>query len=194
MTTIWLAHILSQGDHRKLTVREWVHKLHITLEAVSGQPIRKTDFTDDRLTGLLKYLGAAENWRAIEKKLTQQTLVVYQLESQRVRLDATNAPQAQLDLSAAFWTYRDEWIFDPTFDFAKPNSGIAGGITDLLYGPGSKLRFFRLIYANGQELIQNRCNILLSIRTLHLFFQTAKGSEETFIPPLALPAILRSGR
>jgi transposase len=28
VSTIWLAHILSQSDHRKLTVRDWVRQAH----------------------------------------------------------------------------------------------------------------------------------------------------------------------
>src|SRR6266478_995145 len=41
--SIWLAHIVSQGDHRKLTVRDWVRQAHSTLEQVSGEQ------ADDRL-------------------------------------------------------------------------------------------------------------------------------------------------
>ena len=66
VTTIWLAHILSQGDHRKLTVREWVAKAHETLESLTGQTIRDTDFTDDRLTIVLRHLSKSDYWHAIE--------------------------------------------------------------------------------------------------------------------------------
>lgn len=52
--TIWLAHIVSQGDHRKLTVRDWVRQAHSTLEQITGLDIRETDFTDDRLTIVLR--------------------------------------------------------------------------------------------------------------------------------------------
>src|SRR3989442_1119465 len=48
--SIWLAHIVSQGDHRKLTVRDWVRQAHSTLEQVTGLDIRETDFPDDRPT------------------------------------------------------------------------------------------------------------------------------------------------
>jgi transposase len=34
---IWLAHIVSQGDHRKVTVREWVAQAQYTLEQVTGR-------------------------------------------------------------------------------------------------------------------------------------------------------------
>ena len=86
---IWLAHIISQGDHRKLTVRDWVHQAHDTLERVTGQNIRDTDFTDDRLTIVLRELSKPQYWHAIERDLGQHTIRVYDLEQKRVRVDAT---------------------------------------------------------------------------------------------------------
>src|SRR3990172_3614544 len=74
VATIWLAHILSQGDHRKLTVRDWVQQAHETLEGVTGLSIRETDFTDDRLTLVLKALSRAASWQAIEQDLGQHTI------------------------------------------------------------------------------------------------------------------------
>src|SRR2546428_4847949 len=88
-TSIWLAHILSQGDHRKLTVREWVRQAHSTLEQVTGLEIRETDFTDDRLTIVLRHLSDAARWQAIEQELGQHLVRVYDLEEQPIRVDAT---------------------------------------------------------------------------------------------------------
>jgi transposase len=89
VATIWLAHILSQGDHRKLTVRDWVRQAHNTLEATTGLSIRDTDFTDDRLTIVLRMLSKPEYWHAIEHDLGQSTVRVYDLEVERARVDAT---------------------------------------------------------------------------------------------------------
>ncbi len=89
VATIWLAHILSQGDHRKLPVRAWVRQTRETLERVTGVEIRDTDFTDDRLTIVLRELSQPAYWQAIEQTLGQQTVRVYDLAQQRVRLDAT---------------------------------------------------------------------------------------------------------
>ena len=89
ITTIWLAHILSQGDHRKVTVRDWVKQAQTTLEAVTGLTIREQDFTDDRLGLLLTRLSKLETWHAIECELGEHILRVYQLEAHTVRLDAT---------------------------------------------------------------------------------------------------------
>jgi transposase len=89
VTTIWLAHILSQGDHRKLTVRDWVRQAHSTLEHVTGLSIRDTDFTDDRLAIVLRLLSRADAWSALEQDLGQTLIRVYDLTKAPVRLDAT---------------------------------------------------------------------------------------------------------
>ena len=89
VATIWLAHILSQGDHRKLTVRDWVGQARLTLEKTTGFRIRDTDFTDDRLAIVLRELSKPEYWHAIERDLGQNTVRVYELGRERVRVDAS---------------------------------------------------------------------------------------------------------
>jgi transposase len=89
VATIWLAHIISEGDHRKLTVRDWVAQAHTTLEETTGLKIRDTDFTDDRLAIVLRELSKPEYWHAIERALSQNTVRVYDLSTKRVRVDAT---------------------------------------------------------------------------------------------------------
>ena len=89
LATIWLAHIVSRGDHRKLTVRDWVRQAHHTLEDTTGLSIRETDFTDDRLTIVLRRLSKPKHWQAIERDLGQNTIRIYELRPERVRLDAT---------------------------------------------------------------------------------------------------------
>src|SRR5258708_6165818 len=89
VASIWLAHIVSQGDHRKLTVRDWVCQAHSTLERVTGLDIRETDFTDDRLTIVLRHLSHEACWHAIEQELGQHLVRVYDLEEQPIRVDAT---------------------------------------------------------------------------------------------------------
>src|SRR5258708_32072655 len=87
--SIWLGHIVSQGDHRKLTVREWVRQAHSTLEQVTGLDIGETDFTDDRVTIVLRQLADAVRWQAIEQELGRHLVRVYELEEQPIRVDAT---------------------------------------------------------------------------------------------------------
>src|SRR5690348_2284508 len=87
--SIWLAHIISQGDHRKLTVRDWVRQAHRTLEQVTGLDIRETDCTDDRLTIVLRHLADEVRWQALEQELGRHLVRVYDLQEQVVRVDAT---------------------------------------------------------------------------------------------------------
>ncbi len=89
IATIWLAHILSQGDHRKLPVQAWVRKAQETIEQLTGQKACEMDFTDDRLTVLLQRLSKPAAWQAIETELGRSILRVYELEPKLVRLDPT---------------------------------------------------------------------------------------------------------
>jgi transposase len=89
VATIWLAHIISQGDHRKLSVRDWVRQARDTLERTTGQTMRDTDFTDDRLTIVLRELSKPAYWHAIERDLGHNLIRVYDLEQKRARVDGT---------------------------------------------------------------------------------------------------------
>jgi transposase len=91
LITLWITYILSQADHRKSHVRVWVKDLHHTLEACTGQTIRDVDFTDDRLTLVLKPLSDPETWDRIEARLWDGTCEVYALPLERVRLDSTTS-------------------------------------------------------------------------------------------------------
>ena len=66
IATIWLAHILSQSNPRKQPVQTWVKQAHETIERITGMQVRELDFTDDRLTLLLRRLSDPETWQAIE--------------------------------------------------------------------------------------------------------------------------------
>ena len=89
VATIWLSYILSQGDHRKVKVREWVNQRSYTLETLCDLSLRETDFTDDRLSILLRRLSPTHTWSAIETNLNRETISVYQLPVNQVRIDAT---------------------------------------------------------------------------------------------------------
>ena len=88
---IWLAYILSEGDHRKVVVREYVKHLAQTLREVTGQAVSELDFTDDRLGIVLKHLSKRAYWEQIEAELNRNTIRAYDLEAAVVRCDATTA-------------------------------------------------------------------------------------------------------
>jgi len=90
LATIWLAHILSQGDHRKLPVQAWVRQAGETLRRVTGLAhLTELDFTDDRLALVLSRLSQPLAWAAIETELGRNILRVYALTPECVRLDPT---------------------------------------------------------------------------------------------------------
>lgn len=89
IATIWLAHILTESNHRKQPVQAWVRQAHESIEKITGQQVRELDFTDDRLTLLLRRLSKPATWHAIEKELGQSIIRVYELKPERVRLDTT---------------------------------------------------------------------------------------------------------
>src|SRR6478672_9599807 len=90
LVTVWLAYILSQGDHRKSPVQSWVDRLRPTLETLIGQTIRPGEFNDDRLGLILKRLSHEPAWHELEAVLFRVQCEVYALPPvQRIRLDAT---------------------------------------------------------------------------------------------------------
>jgi len=89
LATVWLAYILSESDHRKSSVEEWAWQHRQMLERLLGQPIRRTEFNDDRLGIVLRRLSQQAAWEAIEDDLWQATVDVYDLEVTSVRLDST---------------------------------------------------------------------------------------------------------
>ena len=103
--TIWLAHVVSQGDHRKVTVREWVGQVQTTLGQVTGQTIQETDFTDDRLGLVLKHLSDGGKWEQLEQSLGQRLVRVYQLNGSTVRVDATTVSGYHEGSEDSLWQY-----------------------------------------------------------------------------------------
>lgn len=90
IATIWLAHILSEGDHRKLPVQAWVRQAGETILRITGlSALTEWDFTDDRLALVLRRLSHPLTWAALETELGRNILRVYQLRPERVRLDTT---------------------------------------------------------------------------------------------------------
>src|SRR5262245_31116810 len=91
LISTWIAYILSRADHRKSPVQAWADRLRHTLEALIGQPIRPVEFSDDRLTLVLKRLADPAAWEATEADLWHTHCDVYALPAERVRLDATTS-------------------------------------------------------------------------------------------------------
>ena len=90
-TVVWLAFILSEGDHRLYRVEPWVKEHRRTLSWCLGSKVTPRDLTDDRLATILDYLCVADRWGAFERALNQSVLRVYDLQGHVVRVDTTTA-------------------------------------------------------------------------------------------------------
>jgi transposase len=102
---IWLAYIVSKGDHRKLTVQDWIKGMHETLKLATGLEICETDFTDDRLTIALHHLSGDELWNQIERDLGQHLIRVYDLPQETVRVDATTVSGYREGGEGSLWQF-----------------------------------------------------------------------------------------
>src|SRR5437867_13397977 len=64
--TLWLTHLLSEGDHRLNPVEPWAGAHLTTLRQGTGQCVDRPDLTDDRLAASLRALADAHHWAALE--------------------------------------------------------------------------------------------------------------------------------
>jgi transposase len=83
------AYILTEGDHRKVSVETYLKGMHHTLSRLTAQIIEPLDFSDDRLRHLLTHLSQPAYWHAIERDLNERSIAVYNLSPAVIRCDAT---------------------------------------------------------------------------------------------------------
>jgi len=88
---VWLLFILSRGDHCLNHVEPWVAQHQGTLSSLVGKPIGPVVFHDDRLADWLTRLGAGDAFALLERDINAQTVRVYQLPTEIVRIDTTTA-------------------------------------------------------------------------------------------------------
>jgi transposase len=88
---VWLLFVVSQADHCLNHVEPWVAQHQGTLSALLGKALLPVHFHDDRLADWLSRLSAGDAFAALEGALNQQTLRVYHLDTDLVRIDATTA-------------------------------------------------------------------------------------------------------
>jgi transposase len=139
-TTIWLTHIVSEGDHRMNQVQPWVATRLHTLQKCSGQAVREQEWSDDRLSIVLDALSDDQQWQQFETALNRQIVRVYNLKPKRVRVDSTTA--------SGYWTVREEGLFQLGYSkdhrpdlpqrkrdaFGAGSAGLASGDTDRVGG------------------------------------------------------------
>lgn len=100
---VWLAHILSEADHRLNHVQPWAGKRLSTLGMCLGGAVSELDFTDDRLAGLLTAFSDNPRWNQFESAVNSQILRVYDLSTERIRVDSTTA--------SGYWQITEDGLF-----------------------------------------------------------------------------------
>src|SRR5712691_9723921 len=71
---IWLAYILTEGDHRKVSVETYLKGMQHTLRHLTAQVIEPLDCSDDRLSHLLKHVSKPAYWHEIERDLNERSM------------------------------------------------------------------------------------------------------------------------
>jgi transposase len=98
LITVWLVFILSQGDHTKSNVAEWVERHADVLQRLTGQPITAGEFNDTRLGRLLSRLSQADSWERFETALWRHSVRVYEL----VEASVGGLTSAMVDSTTAY--------------------------------------------------------------------------------------------
>jgi transposase len=86
---IWLASMVTEGDHRQVSMETYLKGMRHTLSRLTSQGIEPLDFRDDRLSHLLKHLRKPAYWHQIEHDLHARSIAVYDLAQDVSRCDAT---------------------------------------------------------------------------------------------------------
>jgi transposase len=89
--SLWLLFVVTEGDHCLNHVEPWVAQHQGTLSALLGKVVLPVHFHDDRLADCLTRLGADDSFAGLERDLNRQTVRVYHLPTDTVRIDATTA-------------------------------------------------------------------------------------------------------
>src|SRR5262244_2551073 len=79
MLAIWIVFILTESDHTKYKVEEWIERHAALLSRLSGQQIRAVEFNDNRLSSLLSRLSKLERWERFEASIWQHSVSVYEI-------------------------------------------------------------------------------------------------------------------
>jgi transposase len=85
---IWLASIVTEGDHRKVSVETSLKGMRHTLSHLTAQASEPLDFRDDRLSHLLTHLSQPAYWHQIERDLNARSMEIYDLSQDVIRCDA----------------------------------------------------------------------------------------------------------
>ena len=86
---MWLAHLLTEGAHRKGAVAVYVQGMHHPLRGLTAHVIQPLDCSDDRLSPLRSHVSKPTYWHQIARALHARSLAVPALPPAVIRCAAT---------------------------------------------------------------------------------------------------------
>src|SRR5712691_2956393 len=102
---IWLAYIVTEGDHRKVSVETSLKGMHHTLSDLTAEVIEPRDLSDDRLSHLLTHLSTPTYWHQIERDLNARSIAVHALPQDVIRCDATTVSGDHEVAAGGLWQF-----------------------------------------------------------------------------------------
>src|SRR5712691_5345525 len=76
---MWLASMLTEGDHRKVAVATYLTGRQPTLSQLTAQGSEPLDLSDDRLRHVLQHVSKPTYWYTIEAELNERSIEGYAL-------------------------------------------------------------------------------------------------------------------
>jgi transposase len=138
---MWLAPMLTEGDHRKVAVEVSIKGMHHTLRRLTAPVIEPLDCRDDRRSPLRTHVSKPQYWHQIERDLHERGIEVHALPAEGIRGEATTVSGAH-EVTAEGLLQCGHSQDDPT----RPQSkGMLGSLaplgmplaTDVLSGEGA---------------------------------------------------------
>ena len=74
---MWLASIVTEGDHRTVSGETSLKSMHPTLRARTAQSIEPLDVSDDRLRHRLQHVSKAASWHQIARDFKARRIEVH---------------------------------------------------------------------------------------------------------------------
>jgi hypothetical protein len=102
---IWLASMLTEGAHRKVTVETDLKGMQHTLSRLTAQGIAPLDVRDDRLSHLLPHVRKPKYGHQIERDLQARSLAGYALSQDVIRGDATTVSGDHEGTAGGLWPF-----------------------------------------------------------------------------------------
>jgi len=91
---MWLAYIVTEGDHRNVSMATSLKGMKHTLRHLTAPRLEPLDLRDDRLSHLLQPLSKPASWHARERDLHERSMERYDLSQDVIRCDATTVSGA----------------------------------------------------------------------------------------------------